>query len=354
MLTFLLRIRTAWSDYFTETPTLLQKNEYVTRQTPSDTNVHISNCLFRSITSESAGGAFYSNGAVSSGGGAIYFSNSNNGQCVLHEVCGYDCCSTYTGGSYQFAYIYMNTNVSCKNYVDYSSIVRCVNANSNSASTLYLGWGKVYCPSTNISMNKCGCHSGIYSSASRYSFLYATFADNIANDHSCIRFWCGGGRCNFKSCNIIRNTQGTLNSGGTFWTADEVTVEDSCILENIATYIFAQANSYTFVVSNCTVDKTTRSGSFRIQNTITKSFILALNHMSTQNCNVEYDSFGYLTPIIPPPSQSPSKSQKPYCSCEKFIYQSRLRDFFSLLSIFIFNCIHPYDFIDLWYIDALN
>ena len=51
--------------------------------------------------------SFFSCSTSSSSGGVINFSNSNNGQCVLNEVCGYDCCLTYTSGPHaQFAYIY--------------------------------------------------------------------------------------------------------------------------------------------------------------------------------------------------------------------------------------------------------
>ena len=128
-----MHIRTAWSDYFTGNPTLLQSKEYTSTQTLSGTSVLVSNSLFRSCTSSNHGGAFYCTSVTyllveSSSfffcrttnyyGGAIYFSNGN-GQCVLNEVCGYDCCSTYTSGSYyQFAYIYVNNAASSKNYVN--------------------------------------------------------------------------------------------------------------------------------------------------------------------------------------------------------------------------------------------
>ena len=99
------------------------------------------------------------------------------------------------------------------------------------------------------------------------------------------------------------------------------------------------ASSSTIILSNCTVNKTTYNRNLVTQNTVTKSFILALNHMSTQNCNAEYDSAGYLTPNLQTPS--PSKKQKLYCSCECLFYQSPLRDFFSLTCVLIFNFIYP-------------
>ena len=196
MLTFPNHSRTAWSDYFTGNPTIFQQKEYTTTQTLSGA-VHVLNCLFRSCISSGNGGALYCSSVTfllvesssffscktsSYYGGAIYFDNSN-GQCVLHEVCGYDCISTQTSWSHgQFVYITVNNTLSSKNYVNYSSVVRCVNGLSNSFYILRLVIGKNCYPSVNISMNKCYTRSGIYcytSSDSNYvtcSILYSTLA----------------------------------------------------------------------------------------------------------------------------------------------------------------------------------
>ena len=114
-------------------------------------------------------------------------------------------------------------------------------------------------------------------------------------------------------------------------------IQDSCILENKANCIFYQASSYTITISNCTVDKTTSYRSFKIQNTVTKSFIHALNHMSTQNCHSEYDAVGALIPITPTPS---SKKQICCYTCGNSFYQSELRYLISIIRVFLFNFIH--------------
>jgi hypothetical protein len=232
--------------------------------------------------------------------------------------------------------------------MNYSSIVRCVNLRLDSYYTLRLSCGKICCPSVNISMNKCQYYSGIYfypfsdSNSFTSSFSFTIFSDNTANGYTCIFPWGGGSRKDeFKCCNILRNSQGSLSSGGTIYSCEYVMIKDSCILENKADYIF-NANSNTITVSNCTLDSTSKTGSVVIQNTVTKSFIHALNHMSTQNCNSEYDSVGYLTPNIQTPS--PSKKQKLCYTCEKSFYQP-----LSFAIIFVFNFIHPYASIDLWY-----
>jgi hypothetical protein len=349
----LVHYRNDWADYFTGTPTLIQKTEYGERQTPSNTDVYVLSCLFKSITSTSSGGALYCNSVTyflvesssffscktsSSTGGAIYFTNGG-GQSVLIKVCGYDCYITCSGSSYgQFIYTYVSNSASNMNYLNYSSITRCVNENTNSQYTIHLFCGKIICPSVNSSMNKCYTRSGIYIESNVYtcSSSYSSFADNIATGHTCVRFYYGG---EIKSCNILRNSQVSLDTEGTIYTNGNLKIENSCILDNKATYIFrVQSSSYTITISNCTVDSTLNNGCLTIQNTVTKSFILALNHMSTQNCHSEYDSFGTLTPNIQ--FSCPSNKPMHYYTYVNRFNQSNLRIFFSLLSVFLFIFIH--------------
>jgi hypothetical protein len=358
-----MHIRTAWNDYFTGNPTSTLSKEYGTRQTLSDTNIYVTNCLFKSITSTSGrGGAlscsssvtcflvelssFFSCKTSSDYGGAIYFNNENNGQCVLHKVCGFDCCLTYTSTTNgQFTFIYVKNDASSKNYVNYSSISRCVNDNSSSWDSLRHCYGKQYFPSVNVSMNKCYSRTGIIcipycvSNSVTLTMSYSTFADNTGTGYNCIALWTTGAQCEIKSCNILRNAQSS-SSEGTFITLGNLMIEDSCILENNANCIFYQASSYTITVSNCTVDKTTSYKSFKIQNTVTKSFIHALNHMSTQNCHSEYDAAGTLTPVIQSPSSS--KKQRLCYTFGKCLCQCQLSDLILLTNFLIFNFIHPY------------
>jgi hypothetical protein len=354
---FRMHIRTAWNDYFTGNPTLIQE----ARQTPSYTNVYVLNSLFRSISTTSAGGALYCSNSVTyllvesssffscnttSHGGAIYFVNTGSGQSAYYKVCGYDCCST--GGNYgQFSYNEVCNVVSSKNYINYSSIVRCGTEISDPHYVFCHHRGTHLYPSVNMSMNKCYSRSGIYSYPYKdsnpfaCSISYSSFVDNIATGYTCIMLWMDGAKYEIKSCNILRNTQGSLDSEGTIFTYGNTNIEDCCILENKATYIFRQAGpSYTITLSNCTVDSTSNNGYMTTRNTITKSFILALNHVSTQNCHSEYDSAGTLTPIIQSPTSS--RKQKVYYTCDIFFLQARLSDVFSLANILIFNFIYPY------------
>jgi hypothetical protein len=358
-MSFLLHVRTSWGDFFTGSATSTLSKEYETRQTPSVSGVHVLNCLFKTITSTGVnGGALYCSTSVqyllvestsffscktSNSAGAIYFINSNNGQSVLREVCGYDCCTTssYDG---QFVYIDVQSIASSKNYVNYSSVTRCVNENSGAEYTLRHDYGQIYFPSVNISNNKCYSRSGIYcrpSSDSNYVtclFTHTTFADNNATGYTCLKFDGHPAKYEMKSCNILRNTQVSLGSEGTIYIYVNLFIEDCCILENKATYIFFQSSSYIFTLSNCTVDSTSNNGCITIRNAITKSFIHALNHMSTRNCHSEYDSAGYLTPIIQTPSSS--KKQKQCFTFGNNLCQCQLRYLVSLISVSIFNFIH--------------
>jgi hypothetical protein len=359
MFSFILHYRTAWNDYFpgTNPTTTLSPKEYTSRESVSDTYVYVSNCLFNKCSSSSDGGALYCSSVTyllvesssffscktsSKFGGAIYFSNTNSGECVLHKLCCYDCLTTYTSGSYgQFANIEVR-----RSYISYSSIVRCVNDDSDSWHTLRHVNGNICCPSVNFSMNKCAYRSGIYfspssdSSSITCSLLYSSFADNNASNYNCFIFFRSNTKYEMKCCNVLRNRQAS-DSNGIIETKENVTIEDSCILENTANYVFyAYSSSNIITLLNCTVDKTTTNlGSLIIQSTVSRSFILALSHMSTRNCHAEYDAIGTLTPIIQP--LCPTMNQKLYYTCKRFFNQPHLRDFVSLMWVFIFNIIHP-------------
>jgi hypothetical protein len=352
MSVFLLHFRTAWNDYFPATTTTnLNQQTYTSRPSPSGSNVYVSNCLFNSISSTSGSGgalsltlvtyflvestSFFSCRTRSGYGGAIYFTNTGSGQSVLHTICGYDCISTNTNPYYQFAWIEVNNAASSKNYFNYSSVTRCVDTYSNTQMVLRLFYGKICCPSVNLSMNQIKYYSALFcdpfcdSSSATCSISYSSFTDNAASQHTCIGLYTTGAKYEMKCCNILRNTQGT-SAWGIIYICGSVMIENSCILENTATYIFcSSSSSYTFTLSNCTVDKNSNNGYLTTKNTVTKSFILALNHMSTLNCHSKYDSVGTLTAIIQTPS--PSKSHNYYCACENFFYQRQPRNFVSLI-----------------------
>jgi hypothetical protein len=361
---FLLHSITAWNDYFPGTsPTNLSSQIYTLRQTPSNTYVYVLNCLFNSITSTGHGGSLYCTSTYllvestsflfckTSGGygGALYFENTNSGRCVLHDVCGYDCCTT-DGNPRNFAHMYVNNDISSKNYLNYSSVSRCVN--TIGWDTLRLENGKICFQSFNITNNKCAgntvlCCPFVDSNSFTCSFLYSSFADNSVANTALLLLWSSGAKFEIKSCNILRNSQVTVNSYGMISTMGNTMIDDSCILENKATPIFyTTSSSFKITLSNCTVDSTSNNGYLITQNPVSKSFILALNHMSNLICHAEYDAAGTLTPITPPPS---SKKRIPCYTGQKYLLQLRDEYIVSLISILIFNFIHLNASIDSFY-----
>jgi hypothetical protein len=156
--------------------------------------------------------SFLSCKTSSNHGGAIYFENGND-QCVLHEVCGYDCCSTYTSDSSygQFVYTNVNNAASSKNYVNFSSITRYVNSISSSHFKLHLCYGNICCSFVNISMNRRQYYSGIFcqplsdTSAVICSLSYSSITDNSAFGYICIGFN-QNSKYEMKCCNFLRNT----------------------------------------------------------------------------------------------------------------------------------------------------
>ena len=131
---FLLRVRTAWDDYFpgSSPSQTFATTKYTDVQSTSSTNVFVLHCLFSGCTSTSYGGALACSGSVqrlliesssffscntsSNKGGGIYFENTNNGECVLYKVCGNDCIPTCTSDSFgQVVFTFIKDSSSNKN-----------------------------------------------------------------------------------------------------------------------------------------------------------------------------------------------------------------------------------------------
>jgi hypothetical protein len=287
--------------------------------------------------------SFFTCKASNGYGGAIFFTNSYCLQSILYSVCGYDC---YANVYAPFARMYINDAATSKNCVNYSSVTRCMGDMSNSQRMLCIYYGKIFLDSVNTSMNKCKCFSGIlcgpFPDSNSFASLlsYCTFADNSASEYNCI--WCnrGDAKCEIKRCNILRNTQ-VSGSYGTIFARGSMVIEDSCILENTATYIFYQeSSSYTITLSKCTVDSNNKYGNIVTQNTVTKSFILGLNHMSTRNCHSQYDSAGYLT-AAPYISTRSSSKRVSLCTCGMFHCKAQISDFITLHCVLLMAFIHP-------------
>jgi hypothetical protein len=171
------------------------------------------------------------------------------------------------------------------------------------------------------------------------SLTYSTITDNNATVDQIVVFWNQGSQNEMKSCNVLRNTQVYAGSRAIIFTWGYLVIEDSCILENRANLYFYESSKYcTITVSNCTVDNFASYGNITTKNLFTKSFIHALDHMSTRHCYTGFDSVGNLTPI------SHISKQKHCYTGDRSFYHIKQANF-----VFIFNFIHSCDSIGSWY-----
>ena len=323
-------IKNGWSDYYEGSVSPgYTKNAYNSQiQLTSSSNIYIFDCLFNSITSGTDGGAilatttpslliestlFSSCKTTANEGGAIYFVNTGTGQSVMNKVCGIDCCSTYSSStSYgQFAFTYVKDNINNKNYVNFTSIAHCINTITNSLYTIEIADGKISIQGVNITKNKCYSRSAFYlqSAAVTSSLLYSSFVNNTALGYNCI-YLCSSSQKEMKNCNVIRNTRGSSTSEGTIRSNGNLNIYESCILENNASYVFYAASGYTITLSNCTTDASNKkSGNLVVSNTAEVSFINALVHFKTGQCEAYFDSVGSLT------VQPTKKRRNTICTC---------------------------------------
>jgi hypothetical protein len=309
--------------------------EYVSPQTPTSNYVYVHDCVFRSCTSSSNGGALYcysGNNVIkllvgrtsftscrTSGqnGGAIYFDSQTSGECILNKICGFDCLSTYSipYSNGQFAYALTKSDVTFKNHVNDSSFTRTSKVGTYSSYTLRLDYGNILYPSVNMTNNECWHCSALccYATASATSntvfVSYSSIVNNTANgDSICIAFSSNSISTQLMdTCNVLNNKQTSYRYGIIYANAN-LLIKDSCILGNDKNKnIFHEYHaSCKITISNCTIDDDIFTngryyGSVTVNKTIENSFINALLHISTRNCDSYFDSYGTLSakPIAP-------------------------------------------------------
>jgi hypothetical protein len=118
----------------------------------------------------------------------------------------------------------------------------------------------------------------------------------------------------------MKNKEGST-SGKIFYVCANLLIKDSCILGNYEkSRIFYVTSSGKVTLSNCTIDDDIftngrYTGSVTVIKTITKTFINALSHISTQLCDSYFDSYGTLTVEPTLPSQSPRYLMS--CNCKR-------------------------------------
>jgi hypothetical protein len=332
-------LKTAFDDFYGPGNTNISEyagTKYTSRITPTSQNVYVHDCFFYYCSSSSDGGALYCSSSVykllvdqasfvscrTSGyhGGAIFFNNPTNGECIVNKICGYNCSSTCSGTSIgQCVSTYTKRDATYKNHINDSAFTHTSRTSSGSQYVLCLCNGNISCPSINLTNNVCYCYTAVlyYPTAGSGSpvsetccMSYSSIVNNTASGgHSCFYLDRTGSSHSIDSCNIINNKQ-TSTSYGTFYVYANVLIKDSCILGNNENYKVFYVNSGKITISNCTFDDDIFTngrnyGSVTVIKTIEKTFIHALSHIATYHCDSYFDSYGTLTVKLNVTSENP-------------------------------------------------
>ena len=317
--------------------------------TPSKADVSVANCLFHDCSSSSSyGGAIYCSSTIErifieettfitcttskEKAGGIYFSNSNNGECVIFRTCSFNCSSTYSIGNSNGQCAYIETHyddILSKNEVNESTIAGTKNENTKSYYTLFLYYSNIMCSSVNITNNECCFFTALVCVPTKANtctsfVMYASIVNNSANNgHGCISLDNQGSTQLISTSNIINNKQSTDNSA-TIRTNANLFINESCIIgNNEDKYVFYEdGSSCKISITNCTLDSDIiagrrYSGSFTIICSKEYGFINALSHIVTEKCKSSFDSYGTLTAAIQKNETSSCPMITPYCKCMK-------------------------------------
>jgi hypothetical protein len=213
-------------------------------------------------------------------------------------------------------YIYIKNDVTYKNHVNDSSFSHTLNVKTDSYQVFRLYYGNILFPSVNLTNNVCYSFTVIHcypttGTGSPVSISccisYSSIVNNTASGgYSCFEISNSDSSQCIDTCNILNNKQ-TSSSCGIFFVSPNLLIKDSCILGNDEkNKVFYATSSNKITISNCTIDDDIftngrYSGTVTVIKTITKSFINALSHISTQHCDSYFDSYGTLTvkPNVP-------------------------------------------------------
>ena len=174
-----------------------------------NTNIDVSNCLFKSFYFGTSGGVIYINTnnfkiqinestfyeCISGGiGGAIY--STTNGETLIYKICVLFC----KGSNGQFAYFQTSAN----QILDFMTLSNCYNISTIGYTAIGLNGGRQNFSNINISYNSVIAQSGINIMNPIYlSLNYCTFYNNTVSATRCLYFTAGQGI--LSSLNFIGN-----------------------------------------------------------------------------------------------------------------------------------------------------
>ena len=303
--------------------------------TPGKKDVWISNCVFYGCSNSECGGAFSSTsiervffeestffGCTTKGrmGGAIYFVNEENGQCVISRTSSEYCqtqCVDSAGG--QFAYISTKRDTSYKNEVNESIITKSQMSSEYSMYALELRLSRIICSSINITYNTCNYYPALFSYPSEDAdaitcfIVCASIVNNSAQKlksqtyygYGCIYIGNSMSRQLILTSNILYNKHEFLDDESTICSYAYLFINESCILDNEAKYLFYQGNGESqIIITGCILDGDFNTysrhlgwnrvvGGDGVVIISTKEYSLndASIDIINENCSTFYDSF---------------------------------------------------------------
>ena len=148
---------------------------------------------------------------------------------------------------------------------------------------------------------------------------YASIVSNTALKYGCILLDSADSSQSIYTCNMINNEQ-TLNNSAMIYTSAQLFINSSCILgNNKGKRLFQEyCSNCQVVLTNCTIDddvttSSRYSGSFTIESTIKNSFINALTHIVTNQCDSFLDSYEFI--IVTTSTKQPKRTKNCVLSC---------------------------------------
>ena len=233
-------------------------------------------------------------------GAAISFVSAY-GNCIINKCCSTYCHSTYSDSGYsdgQFLYSTFNPNDQNINKVIDTTIYKSEDQNKHdSRTTVRIYGGKIEITNINMSMNNLNQQSTIWlnPAINQDSIIdkvkFSSFVDNYARNCIVINFNTEGLSHLMSYCNFIRNKQGTEHIGVIHSGGGELTLENSCLVDNDREhYFFSVFNGHINLI-NCSIEETQINNANGITLITTEnwkpspaSFILKLTHTHNEFC----------------------------------------------------------------------
>ena len=234
-------------------------------------------------------------------GGSIF---QTPGNLILHSIC----CSCYGKESYPDAsFVYSLSTNSNDHFqeIEYCSVKSNVNADY-----AHIHYGPIILRNGCMSINSLNLSQEIYIDAMVLFPLlpYSSYSYNSVQYSSFVNNTQQGGRLfesliyfetymNCYMCNILRN-----NANSIFSIRNQLTVKNSCILENNCNQlVYLGSSSYYAYFYNCTCQNATSNYQTKIRtySIPSSSFLHALDCFQTGYCVADYDYLDDLDPYIP-------------------------------------------------------